>query len=212
MKPQVRALAISLFAATVGLGLACGGDRSVAPPADTAAGLTAQGWSLFESRDYHGALARFASALLLDPTYGDAFNGGGWAGLKLDSLSYALSAFDSALALGVTAADPFAGEAVILRDFDPAAPGGVADFSRAVAAADSALARDLRFRFEHDATLDWRDLRLILAQSLYGLARYDDAKAQVDSLGTNTLDPGSPTFVQDLLAEIESWNDILASP
>ena len=70
--------------------------------------------------------------------------------------------------------------------------------------ADSALAIDPDYVFEHDPTFDWKDLRLILAQSYYGLSQYDEAQAQVDILNPdNTLDPESDTYMEDLLAEIQ---------
>lgn len=61
------------------------------------------------------------------------------------------------------------------------------------------------------ATLDWRDLRLILAQSHFALGEYTDANAQVTLLGGTAPDPNSPTFVEDLLAEIERLGRTIGS-
>jgi hypothetical protein len=64
------------------------------------------------------------------------------------------------------------------------------------------------YSFSHDTSFDWHDLHLIIAQSHYGLGEFLEAKAHVDSLGGVALDPESPTFVEDLAAEIERLEGI----
>ena len=156
----------------------------------------------FESGDYDGALSKFREALRKDRSYGEAYNGEGWCRLKMDSLDVGLASFDDAILNGVESADPCAGKAVIYRDLEPV------DFQAAIDWADSALAIDIEYRFSHDQSLDWKDLRLILGHSYYGLSEYVEAKAQVDILNPyNTLDPGSETFVGDLLAELQRLGD-----
>jgi tetratricopeptide (TPR) repeat protein len=160
--------------------------------------LTAEGWAKFEDWQFAEALLKFDQALDKDYNYGEAHNGVGWCRVKLDSLKAGLDAFDQAIAKGVSSADPRAGKAVIYRDFEPV------DFHMAIDWADSALAIDSDYVFTHDDALDWKDLRLILAQSYYGLSQYDRAHAQVDILDPgNTLDPDSDTFAKDLLAELQ---------
>jgi hypothetical protein len=73
-----------------------------------------------------------------------------------------------------------------------------------ITSADSTLQRDLRYAFPHDQELDWRDLRLILAQCHFETGEYDLAKTQVDSLNSeNILNPDLDPFVADLLTEIQ---------
>jgi tetratricopeptide (TPR) repeat protein len=176
--------------------LACGDNTC--PPEVTERQLTAQGWKKFEGGDYGGALSKFRQALRKNRAYGEAYNGEGWCRLKLDSLDVGLASFDDAILNGVGSADPCAGKAVIYRDLEPV------DFQMAVDWADSALAIDSEYTFSHDESLDWKDLRLILGHSYYCLSEYLEAKAQVDILNPdNTLDPGSDTFVDDLLAELQ---------
>lgn len=166
--------------------------------------LTSEGWTLFETGEYELARSKFEEALALDGEFADADNGLGWTWLRLDSLEVAVSSFDAALDKGLTSADPYAGQAVAYRDLEPV------DLESAVAAADSALGRHVRYEFAHDRAFDWRDLRLILAQSYFGLQRYAQASAQVDSLGGRVPEPNSERFVEELLLEIEKLGDAIS--
>lgn len=177
------------------LGLGCGGDGDTGPGA-TAASRTSEGWALFESGDYTGAIGKFNEAVSLDDTYADAYNGLGWSFAKLDSLERSLTNFATCIANGMSG-DPHAGRAPVYRDVDPP------EFANAVSTATTALSLDRRYEFEHDGTFDWRDLHLIMAQSNFGLGHYDLANAEVDSLGGHVQNPASPTFVEDLADEIE---------
>ena len=179
----------------------CGGDGG-GGPSDTAASLTAAGWALFEKGEYEAAMTKFNQALALDATYSDAYNGLGWSNAKLDSLGEALGSFGECLILNGTLADAYAGCAPVYRDYETEP----AHFDSAIAAASQALILEATYAFGHDTSsnpFDWRDLRIIIAQSHYGLGEFLDANAQVLALGGVTLDPGLPTFVEDLAAEIE---------
>ena len=181
--------------------LACGDDGDSKPEV-TEQQLAAQGWERFEGGDYDGALSKFREALSKNRSYGEAYNGEGWCRLKLDSLDVGLTSFDDAILNGVESADPCAGKAVIYRDLEPV------DFQAAIDCADSALAIDIEYRFSHDESLDWKDLRLILGHCYYCLNEYLEAKAQVDILNPlNTLDQDSETFVDDLLRELQRLGD-----
>ena len=84
-----------------------------------------------------------------------------------------------------------------MREAEPA------HFDSAIAFASEALDQESSFEFSHDSSFDWRDLHLIKAQSYYGLDEFLSAKGEVDALGGHSLDPESPTFVEDLAEEIE---------
>ncbi len=177
----------------------CGGDGG-GGPSDTAASLTAAGWALFEKGECEAAIIKFDQAVALDATYSDAYNGLGWSNAKLDSLGIALGNFGECLIFNSTLADAYAGCAPVYRDYETEP----AHFDSAIAAASQALALEATYSFSHDTSFDWFDLHLIMAQSHYGLGEFLEAKAHVDSLPDHvTLDPESPTFVEDLAAEIE---------
>lgn len=200
MTTWVRLFVGFLLAALLAILSGCGDDGG---PRTTARSLTADGWDLFEAGEMEEALAKFEAALEISEFYGEAYNGVGWCCVRLDSLDRGLDAFHAAAASGVTNADPLAGLAIIYRDREPV------DFQMAADFADSALTLEADYGFDHDPTLDWHDLRLILAQSLIGLGRYEDAKIQVDILNPwNTLDPIADTFIEDLIAEVQRLCDL----
>ncbi len=177
--------------------LGCGGDGG--GPTDTAVSLTAAGWTLFEQGEYELAIDKFERALGLDADYADAFNGLGWSHAKLDSLANSLENFGMCVTNDPDLTEGYAGCAPVYRDYNTEP----AHFDSAVVSASTALTQESNFEFSHDEDFDWRDLRLIMAQSYYGLGEFLLAKAQVDALDGISLDPESDTFAEDLAAEIE---------
>ena len=143
--------------------LGCGGDGG--GPTDTAGSLTAAGWTLFEQGKYELAIDKFERALGLDADYADAFNGLGWSHAKLDSLANSLENFGMCVTNDPGLTEGYAGCAPVYRDYDTEP----ARFDSAVASASTALTQESSFEFSHDEDFDWRDLRLIMAQSYYGL-------------------------------------------
>jgi hypothetical protein len=182
----------------------CGGGGSPSDvPAPDAAALTGQGWERFEAGDWSGARSSFRDAVQTDGAYGDGHNGLGWAALKLEAHAEARAAFETASTLGPTTTDPLAGLALLCRDFEPVDPVQVVDY------VSRALARAPQYRFAHDRSLDWRDLRLLLAQAHFTLGAYASANEQVLLLGGLAADPQSESFVRDLLVEIERLGRLL---
>ena len=183
------------IACALALTMGCGGDGDTGPSA-TAESKTNEGWALFEDGDYTGAIGKFNEAVSLDDTYADAYNGLGWSFANLDSLARSLTQFGLCITNGMSG-DPHAGRAPVYRDLDPP------QFENAVSTATTALSLDSDYEFEHDDNFNWRDLRIIMAQSHFGLGRYDLANAEVGLLGGHVQDVESPTFVEDLATEIE---------
>ena len=186
-------LALLLF---LSLGAGCGddnGNNHVIDPIEA----TADGWTAFDQGNWVAAEEHFRTAIEADSTFSEAHNGLAWCCAHQDSFQDANQHFDMAIALGITSAEPYAGKAAVLRDTSPA------DYEGAIDAATEALTIEPGFTFGHDTTFDWRDLRLILAQSYFALGQYFDANAQVDSLGGDVQDPDAEDFVEALLKEIE---------
>lgn len=192
--------ALLLVTATV-LFSGCG-DKGNGPSEED--GLVSQGWAKFERGQFDEALSTFEEAAGGDTERGEAYNGMGWCYMQIDSLQAGLDAFDLALAEGLGTADPRAGKALIYRDLTPPNYQGAIDW------AYDALRKDVHFVFPHDTSLDWKDLRLVRAQSYFALAKYLSAKFEVDILNPeNGLNPGSATFVENLLAEIQRLGEAI---
>lgn len=176
--------------------MGCGADSGPTNP--TTEELVGRGWSLFESGDLAGARAAFSRVVLKEPENAEGWNGYGWALLRQGALDSALVCLQAAELRGTPRpAEPMVGQAILYRALMPFA------FDLGRGAAQLGLARDRDFVFVHDATLNARDLRVIQAECLFGNGAYLEAKAQVDTLGGRPLDVNAPTFVQDLLLEIE---------
>jgi tetratricopeptide (TPR) repeat protein len=200
---KTHTLAVLLVVALLLVG--CGGDGGTGPPPPPPPTLVQLGWAAFEQADYVTAADKFQQAITKNPSNAEAHNGFGWASMKLGNLQNALDGFAGALSNGHNGADPHVGRAIVLRDLTPV------DYNAAIQAANSALAIDPDYKFHHDPELDWQDVRLILAQSHFALGQYVEANDQVGLLGGNAQDPLSPTFVADLLAELERLGDLIGS-
>jgi tetratricopeptide (TPR) repeat protein len=189
------------------MALGCGGDDG-GGPSDTAASLTAAGWTLFEQGEYEAAITKFNQAIDLDAGYADAYNGLGWSNAKLDLLSASLRVFGLCISNENTLADPYAGCAPVYRDYEfPAgafAGDTTAHFDSAIAFAQEALSLDSDYTFDHDESFNSLDLHLIMAQSYFGRGDFLSALAEVELLGyEGELDPESPTWPAELAGAIE---------
>jgi hypothetical protein len=198
-----RSFAACVAGLLLALQLGCGSESPTDGGPLNAATLTAQGWDQFEASDFAQARDKFVQATGKDASYGEAYNGLGWASMKFGSYTEALTAFDNAVGHGVTSADPLAGKAILHRDLDGGNP------TQVIIAASAALTKSPGYSFTHDRRLDWRDLRLLLAQARFQQGDYVAANDQVVLLGGNSQDPQSASFIRDLLAELERLGKLL---
>jgi tetratricopeptide (TPR) repeat protein len=157
-----------LFAVT-----ACGESGTGGP---TAAEKIAEGWTAFEAEDFATAYNSFVEAISLKPVNAEAHHGLGWARLMLGELSQAQSSFNSANNYGLSGPDADAGLAFVYRDLP--------DLNQAITKARAVLAASSSWSFSHRTSVDWHDLRLVIAQCSYRLGEgtFDDAQAELDIL------------------------------
>jgi hypothetical protein len=188
-------LTFALF--LVGLcGLACGGSNGPTNPPDPEPSIT-QGWSEFEQDRAAAAAGQFRAALRVAPGNAEARNGLAWSCLMLDSLATAAGHFRVAAAGALAEpAEASAGWALCLRDTHPT------DWPQAIGLARTALTFSPQFTFRHKTSVDWRDLRLLLAEGAFVTGAYADCNREITALGGRPQDPQSPTFLEDLLEEL----------
>ncbi len=142
----------------------------------TAAEKVSEAWTAFEAGDITSAFSLFNEAISLNPVYAEAHHGMGWVRLLRGELSHARSAFNSAKTNGLSGVDADAGLALVYRDLP--------DLSLAISSARTALAASSSWSFSHRNSIDWQDLRLVIAQCSYrlGESTFDDAQAELDIL------------------------------
>jgi hypothetical protein len=174
----------------------CGGDGGGGPKVRTYDQIIAGGWAAFGRSDYYTALAEFKTAVPMDTTRAEGYDGAGWSYALLDSLTQSRGSLILSLERDPTLADALVCLAAVYRDLP--------DLAAAVASAQQALALDPEFVFEHRTSYDWRDVRLILAECYYAMADYESAYLQVRELDAEfELDPGDEQFAHLLLLKIE---------
>ncbi len=175
----------------------CDDDKSTTPPTTN---YLSQGWSQYESGDYAEAITSFVAVLEGDPANTSAFNGLGWTWPKLGNMELGRDEFQRAIDNGMTTADPHAGIAFTSMDVTPA------DFNGAISSALTALEISSDWFFSHKTSIDWRDLRLVLAQSYFAIQNYELANEQVVALGGTA----QGTDEAALMLEIKRLNDLYA--
>ena len=167
----------------------------------TASELIEKGWQKFEAGSFAGAGSDFKAALSISPNASDsggAFLGLGWAQLRDDQAGLAENNLVEYLSLSPGSNDGRAGLAFACLGQD--------EFQGAIDAAEAVLSADPSWTFGHDGSVDYLDLRLLLAQSYYELANYDESLKIVQQYfdSNYSVDPDTPEGRDDLARKIES--------
>jgi hypothetical protein len=171
-------------------------------------GLVGEGWDFFESGEFDLAVARFDSALALEPDDVGALEGLGWAYLYLYEFEECLAALESALS-----ADPDRLDCLVATAF---LYGATEQYGSAIDAARAAIdAGGATYVFAHDADITTSDVRYCLVTSLVGAGDLAGALSEVLVLDPSVdLDPedattwdGHSSFEEALLVIIEELKD-----
>ena len=183
----------------------CGGGTGVGGTLGSAETRTFEGWSAYKS----GAEAEqhFKDALSLDPSYSDAYNGLGWVSFKkagqqasegqqAQMLREAETRFKQA-----TESNPLNTDAWVGLSGVNIAQG---NWVGARDAAITALEQNSRYFSSHD-NIDYRDVRLILAQSSFFLGEFSSALDQLELLspGYKTIYAENQLTPPDIIRKIE---------
>ncbi len=194
---------VILTATLLAVGLSgCGGnDEETAPLAP--ANLLAQGWDYFENADYVSALNSFRNAFEDNATRVDAYNGAGWsAGKGGGTLTEAADYFRRSWQLDPSHYDALGGW--IFVEYQQ---GG---YQSAVNKALSLMNSKPGWRFLHQPSIDFIDIRLVLAASYFYLGEFEQSLQVVKDY----LNPSFEADVQtregqrELLEELERLRGI----
>ncbi len=165
--------------------------------------IIARGWERFEAMDYAAALGDFESAIGLNETLSDAWNGAGWsAGRVTGRLGEAEGYFAGCLQRDTTRYDALGGWAFVAYQLQ--------NWTGAISKADSLLHRRPGWRFLHQPTVDFHDLRLMTAAAYYNLGDFETA---LDIIVTYLnpafeADVSTPAGRRELLDEIERLRQV----
>jgi len=174
----------------------CGKDK-VTPP--TAQELIDQGWAKFDAGDDAGASADFKAALGLDAEANEAYLGLGWAELRQSHAGLAETAFDTYLSKVSDSNDAKAGLALAYHAQDK--------FEDAIDMAEEVLSSDPSWSFSpHAPGINHLDLALVLADSYYETARFDQSLTVVQQYFDPNfdVDPNTPEGKKQLADKLES--------
>jgi tetratricopeptide (TPR) repeat protein len=164
----------------------------------TAAESTANGWKLYTTRDYSGALSSFQEAIGLDETYTDAYNGAGWTYAKMNDMNSAVSNFTNGLHHDQANLEIQAGLSFVYN--------ARKSYPLSIDAAQAVLAADAGWAFSHDTSIAASDVRLVLAQDYFAQGQYALSRDQVHLLDASVpadLDVSTPAGVGTLARAIE---------
>lgn len=174
-------------------------DNGVKKP--TASDLIQQGWLKFEAGKLIGAVSDFSAALSIATSASDssgALLGLGWAKLRQNQGGLAENSFAGHLKFSPGSNDGKAGLALAYLSQEK--------FQSAIDTANAVLSSDPSWSFEHDNSINYLDMLLILAQSYYELADFeaslDIVKSHFDS-GFD-VDPNTPEGRTELADKIQS--------
>jgi tetratricopeptide (TPR) repeat protein len=160
------------------LGIGCDFTSKVELNNQSAEEITADGWNLyFETKQYADALNMFKEAIVADAEYADAHNGAGWTSARLSQLDEAVGYFDESIRLNTAVADAHAGRAF--------AKYAKLDYSAAISSATTALQKNSSWNFEHDTTLNYKDLHLLLAACHFATGAYQSSLTEVKLLNAS---------------------------
>ncbi|MDP8228123.1 MAG: hypothetical protein P9M15_01570 [Candidatus Electryoneaceae bacterium] len=193
--PSLLAAVCMLLLITVGCSDDDGGTTG---PELSAQELVDEGWDKFEEDDWNGALTDFRSAIDRDINLSDAYNGAGWAsGKSPDGLNNAADYFDVSLQKDTTRYDALGGWAFVVYQ--------QGEWQLSIEKAEYVLHRRPGWRFLHQSSLDFNDLRLMMTTAWCNLDNYDTAyNIVIDYLNpTFETDITTPEGRRELLEEIE---------
>ncbi len=205
-RKQNPALAACLMAVAMVAALALAGcsKKATEPGPQSIDELLTKAWNAFHQGYFQTALNYFDQVLAQSSSHSDALNGKGWCQGILGNRAGALATFNAGLAGAPNNNSLRAGLAFTLAAMDSSARAVAQD--SLVLAADSLWTLGHRYVMSYDYNMDWRDLRVLLAEELFALGRFAEALAQVKKLDPSVNIPtdfSDPANQAALLVEIE---------
>ncbi|MCF7811191.1 hypothetical protein K9N50_09420 [bacterium] len=186
----------------------CEKDESVSAPEITSPDLINQGWDLFEDSEYQLAVDTFLEAIELNVELNNdfkryAYSGAGWSCGKIPGrLNDAEEYFESSIIDSIILLDALGGW--IFVEYQ------LGEWETAISMSEALLETQPAWRFYHEKTLDFMDIRLTMALSYYNLGEYD-LSLETIILHFNSsfeADISTPAGRRELLEELERLSEV----
>ena len=145
-------------------------------PEGSAADLINSGWVKFEAGEFSSAVSDFNSALSKDASAFEAYSGIGWSQIRLDQIDEAETNYMTALNGNYAGKELLAGLAAISLVNE--------EYTTAIGYAESILNIDPDWVFEHDNSIDFKDVWLLVATAYFhegDFAEVEKAILNIDS-------------------------------
>ena len=140
-------------------------------PEATAGELINSGWLKFEAGEYSSAVSDFNSAITKDASAFEAYSGIGWSQIRLDQIDDAETNYLTALNGNYAGKELLAGLAAISLANE--------EYTTAIGFAESILNIDPDWIFEHDNTIDFKDVWFVVALAYFHEGDFAEVEAAI---------------------------------
>ena len=145
-------------------------------PDITADELISSGWVNFEVGEYALAVTDFNSAIAKDASAFEAYSGIGWSQIRLDEIDNAETNFLTALNGNYAGKELLAGLAAISLVNE--------EYTTAIGYAESILNIDPDWFFEHDNSIDFKDVWFVVAVAYFHEGDFPEVEAAILKIDT----------------------------
>ena len=185
----------------------CGGDNITGPSAGSADKLVKDGWGLYEIGQYNEALSKFSSAIKLNPSHADAYNGLGWTHFALHNISQSAVQFKNAYEKSSQNIDILVGYTLISYESNNYSTnnGSLKWGLQAVEIDSVSFDMDgVDYIFSHNSKVTAREFRKMMALSYFYNGEFDESYEElVKYLNGDSLNTASASFPSELLKELD---------
>ena len=140
-------------------------------PEATAGELINSGWLKFEAGEYSSAVSDFNSAITKDASAFEAYSGIGWSQIRLVQIDDAETNYLTALNGNYAGKELLAGLAAISLANE--------EYTTAIGFAESILNIDPDWIFEHDNTIDFKDVWFVVALAYFHEGDFAEVEAAI---------------------------------
>ena len=149
-------------------------ENNGSEPEATAGELINTGWVKFEAGEYFSAVSDFNSAIAKDASALEAYSGIGWSQIRLDQIDDAETNYLTALNGNYAGKELLAGLAAISLATE--------EYTTAIGYAESILNIDPDWTFEHDNTIDFKDVWYIVAIAYFHEGDFAEVELAIQNI------------------------------